>query len=125
MLNTYQRRAAETAVYPDLGQGVYPALGLGGEAGEVLEKVKKYHRDHPCPENAFCGLGLAPSWAELEAWETDTREELKKELGDVLWYVSEVARAFDLTLGEIAEANLAKLAARQAAGTLKGSGDDR
>lgn len=122
-LNEYQRLAAKTAVFPDLGKGVYPALGLAGEAGEVAEKVKKYHRDHPAPEHPF--RGFKTTFDVLEDHVTRTRDALRKELGDVLWYVSEVARAFDLTLGEIAEGNVAKLADRQKRGVLKGSGDNR
>lgn len=106
-LDEYQVLARGTAFFPDIGVGVYPALGLGGEAGEVLEKIKKLHRDRG---------GVV---------EVDFQESLEKELGDVLWYVAALADAFDLSLDDIARKNLEKLALRKHAGTLKGSGDAR
>ncbi|HPW39210.1 MAG TPA: nucleoside triphosphate pyrophosphohydrolase family protein, partial [bacterium] len=67
--NSYQQAAAQTAVYPNLGNNfVYPTLGLVGEAGEVAEKIKKVLRD----DNG-----------QLSA---EKKQELMKELGDVLWY---------------------------------------
>ena len=85
----------------------YPALGLGGEVGEVLNKVKKIMRDH-------------------DGKITDEyREILKKELGDVLWYVAALASELGLKLEEVARLNLEKLASRKERGTLGGDGDNR
>lgn len=107
-LNTYQEKARSTAIYPDLGQNiVYPALGLGGEAGEILEKVKKIIRDDG---------GVV----------TDVkRDAIALELGDVLWYVSQLAAEIDYSLEEIASLNLEKLFSRKTRGVLSGSGDAR
>jgi len=66
------------------------ALGLGGEAGEVLELVKK-HFYHGKPLD---------------------REKLIAELGDVLWYLNYTADAIGATLEDVAIANNAKLRAR-------------
>jgi NTP pyrophosphatase (non-canonical NTP hydrolase) len=44
-LNDYQKKALETAVYPQDKKIIYPTLGLTGEAGEVADKVKKVIRD--------------------------------------------------------------------------------
>ena len=105
----YQQRAATTAVYPDRGRGnfVYPALGLAGESGEVCEKIKKTIRDD-------AGV-LTP----------ERRALLAKELGDVLWYCAALASELGLDLAAVAAANLDKLAARKAHGTLHGDGDLR
>ncbi|NDJ75065.1 MAG: nucleoside triphosphate pyrophosphohydrolase family protein [Chloroflexi bacterium] len=104
----YQQRTADTAKYPDVGRNpVYPTLGLAGEAGEVCEKVKKVLRDQ---DGQF---------------DPDAVAAIKKELGDVLWYVARLAAELDLPLDEIAADNLAKLASRQARGKLHGSGDER
>ena len=51
--------------------------------------------------------------------------DLKKELGDVMWYVAVLADHFSLSLDDIAEHNISKLADRQARGVLSGSGDNR
>lgn len=103
----YMAKTRATAFYPDMGRGVYPGLGLGGEAGEVLEKLKKLHRDK--------GGVVTGEWLA----------SLRKELGDVLWYVARIADDFGQSLELVAEENVAKLAARQAKGTLAGSGDNR
>jgi len=107
-LSDYQARARETAVYPGAGDNLlYPTLGLCGEAGEVAEKVKKMIRD------------------DAGVLSDDRREALAKELGDVLWYVAQVATEAGLDLGEVAGANIGKLSSRRARSVLHGSGDDR
>lgn len=107
-LNRYQYLTRNTAIYPNIGHNiVYPALGLVGEAGEVAEKVKKVLRDDG---------GVV---TEVK------RDELFKEIGDVLWYVSALAAEIDFTLGEIAILNLNKLNSRKKRGKIKGSGDNR
>jgi NTP pyrophosphatase (non-canonical NTP hydrolase) len=107
-LNTYQEKARSTAIYPDLGSNIiYPTLGLSGEAGEISEKVKKVMRDEG-------GVLTDPK-----------REALAFELGDVLWYVSQLAAEIDFTLDEIAQMNLDKLFSRKDRGVLGGSGDQR
>ncbi len=104
----YQARSRETAVYPNAGDNiVYPALGLCGEAGETAEKVKKAIRDD--------GGTLTE----------ERREALALELGDVLWYVAQLATEAGLELETIAESNLEKLASRQVRSVLHGSGDTR
>lgn len=91
----YQSEASQTALYPRrLNNLEYPTLGLAGEAGEVANIVKKIQRDHG---------GLLND---------EIRGKLKDELGDVLWYISACADELDLTLTEIAEFNVQKLAKR-------------
>ena len=107
-LSDYQQRSRATAVYPDAGDNlVYPALGLCGEAGECAEKVKKAIRDD--------GGVLSD----------ERRAALAAELGDVLWYVAQLATEAGLDLDEIAGENLAKLLSRRDRGVLQGSGDAR
>jgi NTP pyrophosphatase (non-canonical NTP hydrolase) len=104
----YQERSRTTARYPDAGRNpIYPTLGLCGEAGEVAEKVKKVLRD---------GGG---------AFSEAVRDDLLLELGDVLWYVAQLATELDLSLDTIAETNLAKLASRAARNVIGGDGDRR
>jgi NTP pyrophosphatase (non-canonical NTP hydrolase) len=104
----YQQRSRATAVYPGAGSNLtYPALGLCGEAGEAAEKVKKAIRDD--------GGQLTP----------ERREALAAELGDVLWYVAQLATEAELGLDEIAQSNLDKLLSRRDRAVLHGSGDLR
>ena len=105
---TYQKQARLTAQYPNLGSNnIYPTLGLVGEAGEVAEKVKKVIRD----KNGI--------------FDEESKKGIKKELGDVLWYVSNLCNEFDFKLEDVAYQNLEKLKLRAAKGKISGSGDDR
>jgi NTP pyrophosphatase (non-canonical NTP hydrolase) len=104
----YQTKSRKTAKYPAIGHPViYPALGLVNEAGEVAGKIKKVFRDK-----------------EGQISE-ETRQALKAELGDVLWYIAQVATELGLSLDEIAEHNIAKLYDRLERGQIKGDGDNR
>lgn len=102
-LDYYQEAAKTTAVFPEEIAPAYLALGICGEAGEVAEKIKKaLRKGEPIP-----------------------REEVVKELGDVLWYVAMMADYLGYELSAVAGKNLAKLADRKVRGVLKGAGDDR
>lgn len=104
----YQRESRKTwsLIHTDHAI-VYPTLGLANEAGEVAGKVKKIFRDR----NGIIS-------------EAD-REALKGELGDVLWYLTQICTELDLTLEEVAEANLTKLFSRLERGVIGGEGDQR
>lgn len=106
-LNSYQRFASNYAIYPGAGSRskeeiMYLALGLVGEAGEVAEKVKKFYRD-----------GVIDNVA------------LSKELGDVLWYLSQLSTWTGNDFNDIADINLDKLQERYVRGALSGNGDNR
>jgi NTP pyrophosphatase (non-canonical NTP hydrolase) len=106
-LNEFQIKSNETAIYPASQDIIYPALGLNGEAGEVADKIKKVLRDN---------RGI---------FTDELNREIALELGDVLWYVSTLARDLGYTLEEIAQMNIDKLKSRQERNKLGGSGDDR
>ena len=107
-LNEYQHAASNTALYPNRGSNlIYPTLGLCGETGEIAEKVKKLMRDR--------------NGVMDDAWKT----ELVKELGDVLWYVSQTAFELGSDLEAVAQANVEKLRSRQQRDKLHGDGDNR
>lgn len=86
---------------------VYPALGLAEEAGEVAGKYAKAVRD--------CNGVI----------DTERTEAIKKELGDVLWFVAELSTQLGLTLEEVMDANIEKLTSRRSRGVIHGSGDNR
>ncbi|MCK5044654.1 nucleoside triphosphate pyrophosphohydrolase family protein [Candidatus Parcubacteria bacterium] len=104
----YQKLARRTAIYPNQGNNfIYPTLGLVGEAGEVAEKVKKVLRDDQ---------GIVSE---------EKKQEITKEMGDVLWYLSQLSAELGLSLDEVASLNIEKLKNRQERGKLAGSGDNR
>jgi NTP pyrophosphatase (non-canonical NTP hydrolase) len=105
----YQNSTEQTAIYPKKTKDglFYTALGLMGEAGEVAETVKRVIREKG-------------SMADQE-----TKDTLEKELGDVLWYVSQLANELGLSINDIAEKNIKKLMSRKKRDKLKGRGDNR
>lgn len=115
-INEYQKMALETAVYPKEFKTIYPALGMNGEAGEVADKVKKVLRDSEVIVRDGSGAIILPD---------AKREELAKEVGDVLWYVATMAYDLGYTLEEIATMNYQKLKSRHQRHQLNGSGDNR
>lgn len=106
--NEYQELAARTAEFPEVGHKViYPLMGLSGEVGEVSEKIKKVFRD------------------KGGNFDEDTVHHIKKELGDVLWYLSEVSRALEINLDDVAQTNINKLSSRKERDQIHGDGDER
>lgn len=106
--NDYQAAAGKTNTMSDPAVApLYFTLGLTGEAGEIAEKVKKVVRNH------------GGDFDQLD------RQDITKELGDVLWYLAMLAKTFDIELDEVAQANLAKLADRAQRKVIKSSGDNR
>lgn len=83
------------------------ALGLAGETGETVDKIKKVVRDKKGEPSA------------------EDKIEIMKELGDVLWYTATIARYLGIPLSMVAEKNVIKMSSRKARGVLKGSGDNR
>lgn len=105
--NEYQTDAITTAIYSTDYEIIYPTLGLCGETGEVAEKIKKILRD------------------KNGVFSDEDKKAIAKELGDILWYIANLANDLELTLEDIAKWNLDKLFSRKERNTLKGSGDER
>jgi NTP pyrophosphatase (non-canonical NTP hydrolase) len=99
----YQELAKTTAIYPENAKIFYPCLGLAGEVGEICEKIKKHVRDG----------------RELD------KEDLTKELGDVLWYLSALSGDLGIDLEDVAVKNYEKLKSRMERNVISGSGDNR
>jgi len=81
-------------------------LGLAGETGEVCDKLKKHIR-----------VG-----ADVKTIDSDG---LKKELGDILWYLTSITDELGFTLDDVINANVAKIRGRIKRNILYGSGDNR
>lgn len=108
----YQKRAAKYDRFEKTTDLMAPGLlekvmGVAGEAGEVADKFKKIIRDK-----------------DGKASEED-RQEIVKELGDVMWYLAGIARYMEVDFSEVAKRNLDKLEDRIQRGKIGGSGDNR
>lgn len=101
-LNDYQADAMSVRL--ESATPLYALMGLPAEAGEVLGVEAKAIRDGK---------------------KFDHEQNMKKELGDVLWHIAAIAIDNGFTLQDIAEANINKLFSRRDRGTLQGSGDNR
>jgi NTP pyrophosphatase (non-canonical NTP hydrolase) len=113
-INDYQKKAMSTDAFvrPKEINVLSPAfleklLGISGESGELTDKIKKIIRDK---EGKLSNID---------------RDEIVKEIGDILWYLSAVANYLDVTLETVARVNLEKLKSRKGRGVIKGSGDNR
>ena len=105
--NAYQNFASITRIYPENMKIVYPCLGLSGEVGEVCEKVKKIYRDKK------------GNFSEHD------KEQIVREMGDVLWYLAALASDLGYNLNDIAFNNTQKILERKDNGKLHGNGDYR
>jgi NTP pyrophosphatase (non-canonical NTP hydrolase) len=105
--NDYQAATDATAKYPKESALEYLALGLTSEAGEVAGRIKKVIRDKD------------------SVVDPDEAQQIAKELGDVLWYLAQLALHLDISLESIAQGNLDKLSDRANRGVIGGSGDSR
>ena len=117
--DSYQEFTVSTAIYPGSESGgfdamTYVALKLCGESGEFAQKLGKCIRK-----------GKSIGAITRAAMSEEFKLELAKELGDVLWYVSQAATELGYDLQDIARINVAKLTSRQDRGVLDGCGDDR
>lgn len=111
--DSYQAKAIQTDLFykadRDINSKAFIAklLGLVGETGEIAEKFKKIYRDKN---------------GEMSE---DQFSDMKKELGDVLWYVSTLSTYLGFNLSDVANTNIKKLASRSKRDKLRGSGDNR
>jgi NTP pyrophosphatase (non-canonical NTP hydrolase) len=105
----YQKLALTTAKndYEPLMQRTIWAMGVAGEAGEVVEKWKKIVAYH---EGQVSGEAL---------------DDLAKELGDVVWYIAVMAQSLGLSFEDVMQRNVRKLADRDKRNVIKGAGDNR
>lgn len=101
-MDQYQDQARRYAIYKKEFKVVYPTLGLTEEVGEVSGKISKWMRDGSI-----------------------NKDDVARELGDVLWFAAMLAEDLGYPLSDIAQMNLDKLESRKKRGKLRGSGDNR
>lgn len=106
----YEKLAARTGVFEGkLAENplMYLGLGVTSEAGEVADKIKKIMRN------------------DQGVISEEKRQALKSELGDVLWYLSQIAKHLSIPFSEVAQANIDKLADRAKRNVISSTGDNR
>jgi NTP pyrophosphatase (non-canonical NTP hydrolase) len=109
---TYQKktRLTDHGAGPEHGINpgwMYYVLGIAGETGELVEKIKKHFRD------------------DYGKMTPKKLEEIKKEMGDVFWYHARLADALGINLNDVAKENIEKLLDRKKRGVIHGEGDNR
>lgn len=108
--NEYQEKASVTATFTgkqEEHQLMYLALGVCGESGEIAEKIKKIIRNDE---------GVVSD---------EKRESIRSEIGDVLWYLSQLSRVLHIPFEDAAQDNIRKIMDRKARGVVKSTGDTR
>jgi NTP pyrophosphatase (non-canonical NTP hydrolase) len=110
--NDYQKQCKKTDMGKAAQNGMSPGflyyvLGLAGETGELVEKIKKLFRDKG---------GVI---------DDDFRYVIKKELGDIQWYAARLADSFDIEFNDVATSNIQKLQERFKKDMIHGDGDNR
>lgn len=109
-LDEYQKLASRTANFsgiPGEHPIMYCCLGLAGEMGELIEKVKKVMRND---------AGIVSD---------EAREGIKREMGDVMWYLSQMARLMDISFDDVGATNIKKVYDRAERGVISSHGDNR
>lgn len=109
----YQEVSAET----DLGniggrknlnpEWMYYVLGIGGETGELLEKIKKLFRD-------------SDGYPRM-----DQKKDILKEMGDIMWYMARLCDQLGMPFSHVPKMNIKKLFSRMDRNKLQGDGDNR
>lgn len=103
----YQNFADTTRIYPEDMKIIYPCLGISGEVGEVCEKIKKIYRD------------------KNGQFSEHDKDEICREIGDVLWYLSALCTDLNRDFNDIAFKNTQKIYERKNQNKLNGNGDYR
>lgn len=124
-LNEYQNKAMSTCM-PESDNLFYMLVNLVGEVGEFASKAGKHMRKGK--------LHITTTQRDEEGkilhtqvWNVSDEERhlMLSEIGDILWQTAGLAKVMGVTLEEVAEENLAKLALRKQRNVIAGDGDER
>ena len=102
----YQKETQKTAVYPKNMESAYLFSALASEVGEACGKYAKFLRDESYPAEQYL-------------------KDVKAELGDVLWNISQLCNHYGWNLSDVMRENIDKLRDRAKRGVIHGSGDNR
>ena len=126
-LNDYQNKAMSTCMDSSRNMS-YMAMGLTSEVGEFMGKIAKairkgdvYIGSEANESDLHYTIGFMAESDRCRGWE----EDLKHELGDIMWFAAGIAEVMGWTLEEVAQENIDKLASRKERGVIDGNGDNR
>lgn len=124
-LNEYQDKAMSTCL-PESDNLFYMLANLVGEVGEFASKAAKHMRKGKLyvttvPRNEHGQVLHTQVWSVTD----EERKLMLSEIGDILWQTAGLAKVMGVTLEEVAQENLAKLASRQRRNVIAGDGDER
>ncbi len=110
--DTYQKKTRLTDVGTSEEHKISPpwlyyVLGIAGETGELVEKIKKHFRD------------------DYGVMTEQKLDEIRKEMGDILWYQARLLDTLDIKFSDVAKENIKKLLDRKKRNKLHGEGDTR
>ena len=128
-LNEYQTKAEQTNLM--VGNELYHILAAIGELGELLDKLKVQEVisldiaeiANECAEAGYVSKQMRKQGLNIPYAHLVSQKEFNKEIGDVLWHVSQIAKPN--TMNDIATQNLEKLADRKNRNVIVGDGDNR
>lgn len=124
-LNEYQKKAMSTCL-PESDNLFYMLANLVGEVGEFASKAGK----HMCKGKLHITTMQRDEEGKIlhtQIWNISDEERklMLSEIGDILWQTAGLAHVMGVSLEEVAEENLSKLASRKERHVIAGDGNKR
>lgn len=124
-LNEYQKKEMSTCL-PESDNLFYMLANLVGEVGEFASKAGKHMRKGKLHTTTM-QRDEEGKILHTQIWNISDEERklMLSEIGDILWQTAGLAHVMGVSLEEVAEENLSKLASRKERHVIAGDGDKR